>query len=272
MRPALVGTGWDCHAHVFGPYDRYPLAQNRAYTPPEALLSQYIELIHGLGLSHGVLVQPSMYGQDHALLLDVLAQTPALRGVAVLGPEAIGTLKGLRQQGIRGLRYSHRSGTGNFVGSASLDDMLHMATALADAGLHAELWTDCQALAAIEKTWMALPIPLVIDHMGGFDVNAGVGDPGFQCLLRLLESGKVWVKLCAYRNLLSSSDWSEGKPFHQALLRTNPDRLLWGTDWPHLRVNPVPATQQLLSLFTEWTGDEALIQKILQDNPLALYA
>jgi len=272
VRQALVGPAWDCHAHVFGPYDRYPLAQDRAYTPPEALLSHYIELIHRLGLTHGVLVQPSMYGQDHALLLDVLAQTPALRGIAVLGPDATARLKGWRSQGIRGLRYSHRSASGNFVGSASLDDMQHMATALADEGLHAELWTDCQALVAIEKTLMDLPIPLVIDHMGGFDVGAGVRDPGFQCLLRLLESGKVWVKLCAYRNLLASGDWAAGKPFHQALLQANPDRLLWGTDWPHLRVNPAPDTQQLLSLFTEWTGDEAKIQKILQVNPMALYA
>lgn len=272
MAPAQAGTGWDCHAHVFGPYDRYPLAEDRAYTPPEAWVTQYLELIHRLGLTNGVLVQPSMYGNNHSLLFDVLAQAPALRGVAVLRSDASATLKGLRNRGIRGLRFSHRSGSGNFIGSASLEDLMPMRSALADQGLHAELWTDCQALLAIEKSLTQLPIPLVIDHMGGFDVHLGVGDPGFQCLLRLLASGKVWVKLCAYRNLLQCGDWGLGRPFHEALIQANPDRLLWGTDWPHLRVTPVPETQQLLSLFAQWTDDPELTQKILRVNPPALYA
>ena len=272
IEPVHVDIGWDCHAHVFGPYDHYPLAKDRAYTPPEALLTQYIDLINRLTLSNGVLVQPSMYGSDHSLLLDVLAQAPALRGVAVFRSNAVAALKGLRNKGIRALRFSHRSGAVNFVGSASLEDLMQMTPALANEGLHAELWTDCQALPAIEKALELLPIPLVIDHMGGFDVNVGVQDPGFQCLLRLLESGKVWVKLCAYRNLLQTNDWSLGQPFHEALIQANPDRLLWGTDWPHLRVTPVPEAQQLKSLFMEWTNDPALVQKILQVNPLTIYA
>lgn len=271
MKPLHVDTGWDCHAHVFGPYDRYPLVVERAYTPPEALLSQYIDVIHRLALSNGVLVQPSMYGNNHSLLLDLLAQAPALRGVGVLRPDATATLKSLRDRGIRGLRFSHRSGAGNFVGSASLEDLMVMSSAMAHQGLHAELWTDCQAIVAIEKSLSSLPMPLVIDHMGGFDVNLGVKDPGFQCLLRLLESGKVWVKLCAYRNLLTCSDWNLGRPFHDALIQANPDRLLWGSDWPHLRVTPTPKTQQLLDLLMRWTEAPELTQKILRINPLILY-
>ncbi len=270
-----VAKGWDCHAHLFGPYARFPLASDRSYTPPEALREQYLALLARLGLSNGVLVHPSAYGDDYSLLFDALAELPQLRGVIVARPEGLAglrELKGLRDKGIRALRYSHRSGAGNnFAGSASFDDLQQMAATLADAGLHAELWTDCKVLPDIAPALRELPVPVVIDHMGGFDVDAGVGDAGFQTLLSLLESGKVWVKLCAYRNLFGTPDKDLGRPFHEALLKANPDRLVWGSDWPHLRVTPEPDTQELIAWFKRWTPDVKLAAQILQDNPDALY-
>jgi predicted TIM-barrel fold metal-dependent hydrolase len=112
---------------------------------------------------------------------------------------------------------------------------------------------------------------VVIDHMGGFDVNAGVDDPGFRCLLELLASGKAWVKLCAYRNLLQAPDWQAGRPFQQAMTQANPERLLWGSDWPHLRVVPTPDAADLLALFKDWAGSDALARQVLQVNAEALY-
>jgi predicted TIM-barrel fold metal-dependent hydrolase len=179
----------------------------------------------------------------------------------------------LRDLGVRAARFSHRSGAGaNFAGSASIDDLTALAPSLADAGLHAELWTDCRALPAIADRIRRLPVPVVIDHMGGFDPLAGVDDPGFQCLLSLVGSGRVWVKLCAYRNLLGVPDFETGEPFHRALLRANPQRLLWGSDWPHLRVSPAPDTAGLLQTFRRWTADADLVTQILERNPAALYA
>lgn len=268
-----MSSGWDCHAHLFGPYDRYPLAADRSYAPPEAVLPQYLALLARLGLTHGVLVHPSAYGEDHALLLDTLAAQPRLRGVVVTRPGGPLALAGLRERGVRGARFSHRSGAGaNFAGSASFADLQALAPQLADAGLHAELWTDCRALPEIAPQLQALPIPVVIDHMGGFDVNAGVDDPGFRCLLSLLESGKAWVKLCAYRNLLAAPSVELGLPFHQQLLAANPQRLLWGSDWPHLRVTPEPDALDLLETFKRWTASDALVAQILVSNPGALYA
>ncbi len=267
-----VPGGWDCHAHLFGPYDRFPLAPDRSYTPPEAIESQYLALLTRLGLDHGVLVHPSAYGQDHSLLLHALAAQPRLRGVVVVQAGSPLTLTGLREQGVRGARFSHRSGTGaNFAGSASFDDLRVLAPRLADAGLHAELWTDCQALPGIAAELMTLPVPVVIDHMGGFDVNAGVDDPGFRTLLDLLASGKVWVKLCAYRNLLNASDWQAGRPFQQKLMEANPERLVWGSDWPHLRVTPVPDAAQLLAMFEDWAGSATAVDQVLRVNPQGLY-
>jgi predicted TIM-barrel fold metal-dependent hydrolase len=265
-------NGWDCHAHLFGPYERFPLATERSYTPPEAQELQYMALLRRLGLGHGVLVHPSAYGDDHSLLFHALSAQPDLRGVVVLRTEDTLPLTSLRQRGVRGARFSHRSGAGaNFAGSATLEDLHALAPALANAGLHAELWTDCKVLPDIAAELSQLPVPVVIDHMGGFDVHAGIDDPGFRALLKLLESGKAWVKLCAYRNLLNAPDWEAGRVFQQALVKANPERLVWGSDWPHLRVTPTPDPVQLLDMFMDWAGSDAVVQQVLSTNPEHLY-
>jgi predicted TIM-barrel fold metal-dependent hydrolase len=265
-------AGWDCHAHLFGPYECFPLAADRSYTPPEATAGQYLALLSRLGLSHGVLVHPSAYGEDFSLLFDALAAHENLRGVVVLRAATLPTLKAYRDKGVRAARFSHRSGAGaNFAGSASFDDLLSLAPSLAGAGLHAELWTDCHVLPDIAGRLRELPVPVVIDHMGGFDASAGIDEPGFRCLLSLVETGQAWVKLCAYRNLLGAADFDLGKSFHEALVRANPTRLLWGSDWPHLRVDPTPDAARLLEVFKHWTGSEALTGQILAINPAALY-
>jgi predicted TIM-barrel fold metal-dependent hydrolase len=265
-------VGWDCHAHLFGPYSRYPLALDRSYTPPEAIASDHRALLARLGLSHGVLVHPSAYGDDFSLLVDALDQHANLRGVVVVRRDTTQSLEGLRQRGVRGARFSHRSGSGaDFAGSASIDDLLALAPRLADAGLHAELWTDTQALPAIADRLRTLPVPVVIDHMGGFDAAAGVGQEGFECLRRLVGEGRAWVKLCAYRNLLAAPDFEVGRPFHEALLRANPQRLVWGSDWPHLRVNPRPDAARLLGTLRRWTPSPDQLTQILVANPDTLY-
>lgn len=265
-------TGWDCHAHLFGPYERFPLAEPRSYTPPEATDGEYQALLARLRLSHGVLVHPSAYGGDFSLLLHALDAHPNLRGVIVTRAGDAADLRALRDRGVRAARFSHRSGTGmNFAGSASFDELRQMAGALADAGLHAELWTDCTALPAIATELERLPVPVVIDHMGGFEVAAGLEAPGFRWLRSLLERGKVYVKLCAYRNLLGTADFDAGRPFHAALLQANPDHLVWGSDWPHLRVDPAPDAARLLQRFKDWTADDALVRRILATNPARLY-
>ncbi len=271
-----VTTGWDCHTHVFGPYADYPLASNRSYTPPEAPAQAHAEHLADLGLAHGVLVHPSAYGVDHRLVLETLAARPNLRGVLVANPGTLPTLQGLRERGVRALRFSARGGAvSNFAGSASFEDLQSMAPALADAGLHAELWTDRHMLASFADAIRALPVPVVIDHMAGFDVHGGVDEPGFRVLLDLLSEGRVWVKLCAYRNLLALTDrasWAEALlPFQQALQMANADHLVWGSDWPYLNVSEPPAGKWLLQLLKDSVDDAGVYRRILQDNPAALY-
>lgn len=273
--PSLVGgtsvLGWDCHNHLFGPYADFPLAPDRSYTPPEALEAGHAAMLARQGLSHAVLVHPSAYGDDHSRLLSALDRHPHLRGVVVVRPGSPLPLAGLRARGVRAARFSHRSGAGtNFAGSAGIEDLRALTPALAEAGLHAEMWTDCQVLPEIAPLLRALPFPMVIDHMGGFDPRAGVDQPGFKVLLDLVASGHVWVKLSAYRNTVGL-DPELARPFQQRLLQANPERLLWGSDWPHLRIAPEPDVADLLATFRRWCGDAALERRVLMDNPQALY-
>lgn len=275
----VLGTsalGWDCHAHLFGPYDRYPLAAKRSYTPNEAVETHYLKMLGELGLGQGVLVHASAYGDEHALVMDSLAHQPQLRGVLVTRPGILPSLKGLHARGVRGMRFSHRSGAANnYAGSASFEDLLVLAPTLADAGLHAQLWTDAAMLPQIADAIRALPVPLVIDHMGGFDPLASIDQPSIKTLQALLAEGRIWLKLCAYRNLLPIPDrnsWAELlHPFQRALQEANPERLIWGTDWPHLNIAEPPRTAALLKLLNESVGNAALVEKILVNNPRALY-
>ena len=272
MDSAPAGEAWDCHAHLFGPYARYPLAAERSYTPPEATEPDYLALLARLGLGHGVLVQPSAYRSDYALVLDTLKARPQWRGVLVASQASVTNMHAWRAGGIRGLRFSHRSGpAGNFPGSALIEDLLRLAPRMAEAGLHAELWTDCAALPGIAQLLRALPVPVVLDHMGGFDHRAGVAAPGFRALLELLEAQQVWVKLCAYRNLVGAADEDIGQVFLAQMCSANADQLVWGSDWPHLNVAPQPDTSGLLTQFCRWAGDQALARRVLIDNPCRLY-
>ena len=156
-------------------------------------------------------------------------------------------------------------------GSASFADLVSLAPTLADAGLHAELWTDCKALPEIAARLSELPIPVVIDHMGGFDATKGIDDPGFRSLLSLVEGGKAWVKLCDSRNLIAVKEFELCRPFHEALRLSNPERLVWGTDCSHWRATPPPDTPKLLDAVKRWTGSDALVSQILEANPARLY-
>ena len=147
LQADLIAGGWDCHTHVFGPYDAFPLAADRSYTPPEATQQDYAAHLARLGLKHGVLVHPSAYGEDDSLLRDALAAHPDWRGVIVKERATRAELVTLRDLGVRAARFSQRSGAGaNFAGSASFADLQAMAPDLANADLHAELWTDCAML------------------------------------------------------------------------------------------------------------------------------
>ena len=272
----LPPGSWDCHTHIFGPYDRFPLAAERSYTPPPAPVEDYLAMLDRVGLEHGVLVHPSAYGLNHAALFDALSRAGSrLRGTGVATSAVTDVeLAAMHGHGVRALRFVEMSGAGGkrFVGAVGLDEFAPLAPRLKELGWHAQIWTSCEALLAAAPKLLAPGIPLVLDHMARFDVAKGVQDAAFQQLLRLLGDGRVWVKMTPQRNSKRYPDYEDVRPFHDALVRANPDRLIWGSDWPFLNMGETaPDAGHLLGLLDSWCGDDTLRRKILAENPARLY-
>ena len=261
----------DCHCHVFGPYGRYPLSPGRSYTPPEASVADYLAMLGTIGLSRTVIVQPSIYGTENAVTLDAAEEIGLHRARAVVvvdeGFDAA-ELAAMAERGARGVRFNAVSGNG-----APLEQLERLAERIAPLGWHVQLYTHADAMPALEPVLRRLPVPVVVDHMGGVKAAAGgVEHPGFRALLRLLEGG-AWVKLSGYRSS-AGRPYADVAPMARALLSAAPDRCVWGTDWPHPSLHDpaeVPDDGELLDALGAWAPDEAARRAVLVDNPARLY-
>ena len=258
----------DCHAHVCGPESRYPYAPNRLYTPHDALPSDFRGMLDRLGIERGVLVQPSIYATDNRAMLDALAQHPErLRGVAVV-PWDISSkeLEKLHAAGVRGVRL-------NIVdlkegkGVLALGRLKDLGRKIKPFGWHVEFLMHVDEFPDLDRQLANFPVDVVFGHLGYVKAAAGISLPGFKALLRLMRDGKAWVKLTAPYRLTT-----DAAPFAQALVDAAPQRLVWGTDWPHVFIKAaMPDDAALLELFKRWIPDERLQRRILVENPAALY-
>lgn len=260
----------DCHAHVFSPdIEQYPLIANRSYMPVLCTEDDYKAMLLGTCMQRGVLVQPSVYGTDNSLMIDVLRRHPAeLRGVAVVAPD-VGDreLQDLHDVGVRGVRINLL-----YRGGLALDAVAKLAPRLAASGWHIQLLIDARDLPSLRPEFAHPDLPIVIDHMGHAPVDDGVDSAGFLALTRLVTDFGWWVKLSgAYRishNFASDpslTDWTQG------LLNAGMDRLVWGSDWPHVAFAPTPNTGALLNVLACRVGNPDVLQKILVDNAAGLY-
>jgi len=257
----------DCHVHVFGPFARYPLDAARKYTPEEAPLGDYLKVAGALGTGRVVLVQPSVYGVDNACQRDAIAALEErARGVAVIDDAVSGDELGeLNGAGFVGARI-------NALRAADLDAMERVAARVADLGWHLQLHVEGAVLPQIAGRLLELPTEFVVDHFGRIDARQGLEQPAFQALCRLLDSGRCWVKLSApYRLDLDGAPYRKVEPFARELVRRNPQRLVWGSDWPHPDVPVMPEDRDLLEVLLDWVPDEKVRDRILVDNPAQLY-
>jgi predicted TIM-barrel fold metal-dependent hydrolase len=276
MPTSLPADSCDCHSHVFGPYARFPLAAERGYTPPEAPLDAYLAMLERAGLARGILVHPSAYGLNHdAITAALRAHRERLRGVAVVDTTTTdATLTRLHEDGVRAARFTESSSVAGkrFVGSVGLDQLPLLAPRLRAIGWHAEIWAPAARLAQDLPQLLQLGLPLVIDHLGSIDVSRGPDDPGFQALLRGLDSDRLWVKLCVQRASRQFPDYGDIRPFVDTLVTARPDRLLWGSDWPFLNMAAqTPTPEHLLALLRHWLPNESTRQLILVQNPAIRY-
>jgi predicted TIM-barrel fold metal-dependent hydrolase len=234
-------------------------------------IDSYLAMTSMLGLERMVVVQPTAYGMDHSCTFDtleILGQDRA-RGVAVIDDtfnEA--ALRDMDRRGIRGARVN--SVTPNSTG---LDQVRSIAQLIAPFGWHIQVYMEAEQLPALTETLLSLPVPVVIDHMGKFHAERGMNDPGFQALLRLLDSEKCWVKLISYRSSFTGAPYDDLLAPAQTVIAAAPDRCVWGTDWPHSRVpgELLPDAGKLLDLLYDWAPDPWQLHRILVDNPARLY-
>lgn len=276
MNGAVSPPAWSCdaHTHVFDV--RFPASLPSAYALPEAPFAAHRANLEANGLARGVLIQPAPYGQDTAAMIDALhASQGRLRGVACAKPDiADDSLAAMHDAGVRALRFVEaRTPTGDrYPGSVEANALTDLASRMTAIGWHAELWSPLQDVLGLWPQLERLGLPVVLDHMGGFDVTRGVDDPSFQRLLALVREGAVWIKLTLCRRAPFGSDFAELRPFHDALVAANPGRMLWGSDWPFVRMGEnAPTTARVLDLFLKWVDDPQLRQRILADNPAVRY-
>lgn len=273
----LPADACDCHAHVFGPYDRFPVSHPMHYVAPLAPAATHRDMLAITGLSRGILVQPGAYGENPAPIVDALARGKGrLRGIAAASeqvPQA--DLDAWHAAGIRGLRFNDMTvpgGTGPFPGSVGTGSLAAMAPGMRARGWHAEIWAGIDRHAANLPLYRASGLPIVLDHMAGLQIARGLDDPSFKAILSALREGWLWVKLVLCRCSQDFPDYADARPFHDALIAANPDRVIWGSDWPHLRLGErAPDVGHLLDLFAEWVSDAELRRRILVDNPRELY-
>ncbi len=265
----------DTHCHVFGPYDRFPLCHPSSYAAPDAPTTRYLRMLDTLGAARGVLVQPAPYGTHPDALLDALAQGgDRLRGVAVADPSVSDAqLQALYDGGVRGLRFVEaRDPAGNlFPGSVGFDQVAALAPRMKHHGLHAQLWAPCDTYLRHLPALAKLDLPLVIDHLGSLVPARGDQDPAFQLLRGLLADGRLWMKLTLCR-VGSAPDYENARFLHDAFVAANPDQVLWGSDWPFVRMGEsAPSADALVAVAQRWLGDDAMRRKVWVDNPARLY-
>jgi len=262
----------DCHAHIFGPAERYPYSDTRKYTPPDASLEAYSHILATLGLSRGVIVQPSVYGFDNRITLDALqALGGNFRGVAVIDPEAItnAQLDEMHDIGIRGVRVNQA-----YDQSLDMDYLHRVIEKIQPLSWHVQIFANINKIPNFKNEINRLPVDVVIDHMGYVATTEGLENERFQGFLALLEQEKCWVKLSGAYRITTQRDipYSDVTPFAQALIAANPGRCVWGTDWPHPHIDiPAPNDEGLLDLLSLWVPDEKIRTGILVENPAVLY-
>jgi predicted TIM-barrel fold metal-dependent hydrolase len=274
-RPLPPGA-CDTHAHLFGPTDRFPFVIPVPYEPPHAPLESYLAVLDSVGLTRGVAVTPVTYEFDNSSVVDACRRAPErIRGVGVTSPAVTDReLAEMAQAGIKGFRFSGiDADAGDRYGSAGLEDFHRLAPRLKTFGLHGQIWAYAHRIAEDAERILSHGVPVVIDHLTRPDVARGVKDAGFQRIVALVREGRVWVKLALSRVGRQFPDYQDARPFHDALVSANPDMLMWGSDWPHVRQGDrTPDIGHLLDLLDEWLGhDEGLRRRILADNPQRCY-
>ena len=262
----------DTHTHIFGPDAIYPFSAERTYTPPEAPLAMFKALHAKIGFERAVVVNATLHGFDNRVATDAIAQSGGFyRGVANVTDSMSETdLQALDAAGIRGCRFIFLKRFGGVANPQAFQRIVARAAALK---WHVVIYLDTEAVVDFAPLLRALPTPYLIDHMGTISAAKGLQGANFQALLDLQRSDeKCWVKISGpERASATGAPFHDAVPFAKALIDGAPDRVVWGSDWPHPNLKVMPNDGDLVDLIPLYAPDPGVRQKLLVDNPARLY-
>jgi predicted TIM-barrel fold metal-dependent hydrolase len=274
VKPSFVlpAGACDAHCHVFGPAEQFPYAPDRSYTPPDAPFETLTSLHDHLGLSRGVIVQASCHGTDNSAMIDAIQRgNGRYRGVAIVDASITDEqLADLNAQGVRGVRFNFVAHLGGAPDLDVFDRVLRRIEAL---NWHVVLHLDSQDIVKYKDLINQIRVPFVIDHMGRVRAEAGLDQQPFMQLLELMRNPLAWVKVCGSERVsVGRRPFDDAVPFARALIDAAPDRVLWGTDWPHPNISKdMPNDGELVNLLLGFCDDSETLRKLLVDNPERLY-
>jgi 2-pyrone-4,6-dicarboxylate lactonase len=274
-RITLPPHACDTHAHICGPMARYAYYSERIYTPADALLPDYQHMLATLGVERAVLIQPSVYGTDNTAMLDAMkAAGPQFRGVAVVAEDiSARELERMHAAGVRGVRVNIVDVKDRKAGTLPLDALKKLALKVAPFGWHMEFLMHVDEFPDLDRLLADFPVPTVYGHLGYMRTDKGIATPGFQALLRMMQSGRAWVKLTVpYRISTQPLPHADTNVYAHALIKAAPRQVIWGTDWPHVMVKgAMPNDGDLCDLLGDWVPDAATRKQVLVHNPARLY-
>jgi predicted TIM-barrel fold metal-dependent hydrolase len=262
----------DAHCHIFGPGSKFPYAKEAAYEPPDSPFEALQKLHSILGIQRAVIVHASCHGSDMRATLDGIARSKgAYRGTAIIDEKYTEKdFQRMHDGGIRAVRFNFVKHLGGRPDMAFFNRTVERVKAM---GWHLILHLDATDLVEFQDLFKRIPVPMVIDHMGRVKAAGGLGQEPFRILLSSLKNENIWVKVCGAERVSSMGPpFTDAVPFAQALIAAAPDRILWGTDWPHPNVGAhMPNDGDLVDLFAQMAPDPALQRRILVENPARLY-
>ena len=259
----------DAHCHVFGPAARFPYAPNRRYTPPDAPKEMLRALHDHLGVARAVIVQASCHGTDNAAMLDAIASDPArYRGVAIVDDGFTDRdYDALHAGGVRGVRFNFVKHLG---GAPDQGVFARVIDRIKARGWHVVLHLDAPDIAPLSAMIRRLPLPFVIDHMGRVPAAAGLDQPGLRALIELSRLENCWIKVCGAERI-AMPPYDQAVPIARALVEAAPERVLWGTDFPHPNATHEADEADLVDLVPRYAPDALAQRRLLVDNPARLY-
>lgn len=271
----------DAHCHVFGPGDEFPYAPERKYTPCDASKDRLFALRDHLGFTRNVIVQATCHGADNRALADALRASKGMaRGVATVRPDVSDEeLRELHEAGVRGVRFNFVK---RLVDAAPRQDLLDVVERIAPLGWHVVVYFEAPDLPGLRDFFLSIPVPLVVDHMGRPDVTKDPDGPEFEAFLDFLRARPdIWCKVtCPERLTVDGPPALDGEreayrdvvPFARRVVQEFPDRVLWGTDWPHPNLTDhMPDDGLLVDFVPHIAPTRELRHKLLVDNPTRLY-